>query len=134
MAGTDAHHVANVRQQATPERAARVGTGKIFGAKATRIEQGHRQRVAQCQHGGGAGGRRQIERARFLRHRGVEVHVGSMASDDCGLPVMLISLAPCRLMIGTMVSNSALSPELESAISTSSRVIIPRSPWLASAG
>jgi hypothetical protein len=47
---------------------------------------------------------------------------------------MLISFAPCRLMIGTMVSSSALSPELESAISTSSRVIIPRSPWLASAG
>jgi hypothetical protein len=73
---SDSHHVANMGQQATAERTARVGTGKIFGAKAARIEQGDRQRVTECQRGGGTGGRRQIERARFLRHRGVEVHVG----------------------------------------------------------
>ncbi|MNK99578.1 hypothetical protein D3C87_1199820 [compost metagenome] len=39
-----------------------------------------------------------------------------------------------RLTIGTIDSSSAVSPELENAISTSSRVIMPRSPWLASAG
>ena len=45
-----------------------------------------------------------------------------------------MSLAPRRLTIGTMASSSALSPELDSATITSSSVIMPRSPWLASAG
>ena len=35
----------------------------------------------------------------------------TLARLDAGLPVMLISLAPCRLMAGTMVINSWLSPE-----------------------
>jgi hypothetical protein len=47
---------------------------------------------------------------------------------------MAISFAPWRFTEGTMDSSSSDSPELESAISTSSRVIMPRSPWLASAG
>ncbi len=37
-------------------------------------------------------------------------------------------------MTGRIVSSSAVSPELEIAITTSSCVIMPRSPWLASAG
>jgi hypothetical protein len=49
------------------------------------------------------------------------------------LPVMAISLPPSRLMSGTMVSSSSFSPEFEMAISTSSRVIMPRSPCTASA-
>ncbi len=37
-------------------------------------------------------------------------------------------------MCGTIVAISAVSPELEIASTTSSRVIMPMSPWLASAG
>ena len=33
-----------------------------------RLQHRHRQRVAHHQHRGGAGGRREIERARFLGH------------------------------------------------------------------
>ena len=47
---------------------------------------------------------------------------------------MLIILVPKRLSKGIMVINSSLSPEFESAMTTSSLVIMPRSPWLASAG
>ncbi len=47
---------------------------------------------------------------------------------------MAISLAPKRLMTGIMASTSPVSPELEMVNTTSSKVIIPRSPWLASPG
>jgi hypothetical protein len=33
-----------------------------------------------------------------------------------------------------MATSSALSPEFDSAMTTSSGVIMPKSPWLASAG
>ncbi len=45
-----------------------------------------------------------------------------------------MTLAPKRLMVGKIFSSSSLSPELESAITTSPSVIMPKSPWLASAG
>jgi hypothetical protein len=45
-----------------------------------------------------------------------------------------MSFAPWRLMSGTIASSSSLSPEFESAMKTSSRATMPRSPWLASAG
>ncbi len=41
---------------------------------------------------------------------------------------MAISGTPSRLMPGRMVISSAVSPELEIAITTSSWVIIPMSP------
>ena len=41
---------------------------------------------------------------------------------------MAMSLPPMRLIIGTITSNSPLSPEFDSAIMTSSRVTMPRSP------
>lgn len=49
-------------------------------------------------------------------------------------PVMLMSVAPRRLTCGTMRVSSSVSPELDRARNTSSRVTMPRSPWLASAG
>jgi len=61
------------------------------------------------------------------------VGVGFAGQRGCGIAVMAISRPPCRLTSGTMVSSSSLSPELDSAIRTSSRVIMPRSPWAASA-
>ena len=56
------------------------------------------------------------------------------ASVESALPVIAISLAPRRFASGTMVTSSVLSPEFDRAIITSSAVIMPRSPWLASAG
>ena len=44
---------------------------------------------------------------------------------DSALPVIAISLAPWRLSSGTIASSSSLSPELESAMNTSSRVTMP---------
>ena len=58
----------------------------------------------------------------------------SLANVEFFAPVMLIIFAPRRLMVGTIFSSSSLSPEFDSAITTSPAVIIPRSPWLASAG
>ena len=52
----------------------------------------------------------------------------NFARDELGSPVRAISLAPVRLMIGTIVSNSSVSPELEMATKTSSRVTMPKSP------
>jgi len=58
----------------------------------------------------------------------------SRASCESSLPAMLTSAAPRRLISGSMVTSSPVLPELEMAITTSSPVIIPRSPWLASPG
>ncbi len=45
-----------------------------------------------------------------------------------------ISGTPRRLIAGTMVRISSVSPEFDSASTASSRVIMPTSPWLASPG
>src|SRR5690606_1975176 len=58
----------------------------------------------------------------------------ALASTEAGLPVMLIRVMPRRLISGSNVTISLVVPELESASTTSSRVIMPMSPWLASAG
>ena len=60
--------------------------------------------------------------------------VAACASVDRGSPVMLISGMPKRLISGSKVMISDVFPELEIAMTTSSRVIMPRSPWLASPG
>ena len=56
------------------------------------------------------------------------------ASDDAGLPLMAISGAPMRLSTGKMATSSSDSPLFEMASTTSTGLIMPRSPWLASAG
>ncbi len=57
-----------------------------------------------------------------------------LASVEPGRPVIDTSGTPMRLISGRIVSTSAVSPEFEMAITASSRVIMPRSPWLASPG
>ena len=56
------------------------------------------------------------------------------ASEEFGLPLIATSGTPWRLISGRMASSSSVSPELLSARTTSFSVIMPRSPWLASAG
>ena len=56
------------------------------------------------------------------------------ARTDCGSPVKVIKGTPKRLSRGKMVTISSVEPELEMAMTTSSRVIMPISPWLASPG
>ena len=55
------------------------------------------------------------------------------ARADRGLPVMAMSRSPQRLIRGSIFSTSSDSPLLDTASTTSSRMIMPRSPWLASA-
>ena len=57
-----------------------------------------------------------------------------LARVEPGLPVMAIREAPRRLMTGSMRITSSVSPLLEMAITTSPFMIIPRSPWIPSAG
>src|SRR5437867_1885042 len=58
----------------------------------------------------------------------------SRASAESARPVMAINFAPRRFTSGTISSSSSLDPEYEMATNTSPLSIIPRSPWLASAG
>ena len=58
----------------------------------------------------------------------------SRARVELGRPVIVISLLPWRLSTGSSISTSSLSPEYDSAITTSASVIMPRSPWPASPG
>ena len=58
----------------------------------------------------------------------------SCPSGDAALPVIAISGTSRRRMIGTISRISLVEPELEMAMTTSSAVIMPRSPWLASPG
>jgi len=57
-----------------------------------------------------------------------------LARIDCRPPVMAISGTPWRVSTGKMAASSSLSPLLEMASTTSIGWIMPRSPWLASAG
>ena len=63
-----AHEVAHVHQQLAAERAAGVRAREVLLAKAARVEQRHRQRVAQRHLRRGAGGGRQVQRAGLLVH------------------------------------------------------------------
>ncbi len=47
--------------------------GEVVGGEAARLQQGDRQRVAHRQRGGGAGGRRQVQRAGLLGDADVQV-------------------------------------------------------------
>ena len=53
--------------------------------------------------------------------------VGFAIVDD-GLPVIEMSLAPIRLISGSMVTTSSVSPENDTASTRSCAVIMPRSP------
>ena len=50
------------------------------------------------------------------------------------LPAITISGTARRFRCGSSSSSSGVSPEFDSASTASPRVIMPRSPWLASAG
>src|SRR6266850_751541 len=58
----------------------------------------------------------------------------SLASVDEGLPVIEISLTPRRLILSRRRRSSSVSPEFDTARTTSPGTTIPRSPWIASAG
>ena len=58
----------------------------------------------------------------------------SRAMRERSLPVRVMSGTPRRLISGRMVRISSVSPEFDRASTTSSPVIMPRSPWLASPG
>ena len=62
------------------------------------------------------------------------VTLACRANVDCAPPVIATSGTPWRLKTGNMTVSSALSPLLEMARTTSETVIMPKSPWLASAG
>ena len=73
-----AHHVAHMGEQFAAQRAAGVRAGKVFGAEAPGVEQGHGQCVAHGQLGGGAGGGGQVQRAGFALHAAVQHQVGML--------------------------------------------------------
>ncbi|MCY1231641.1 hypothetical protein D9M72_440980 [compost metagenome] len=72
-------------QQLAPERAAGVRAGEVFLTKAARIEHRHRQRIAERQRRGGAGRRRQVQRAGFFLDRRVQVDVGQLGQVGVGV-------------------------------------------------
>ena len=64
--------------QALAELPARMEVREVLLPEALAHEQRHRERVAQRQRRRGAGGRREVERARFLVHAAVERDVGRL--------------------------------------------------------
>jgi len=71
--------------------------------------------------------------ARFLFDVTVEKDVGMACQRRLGAATDRDQRRASRLMIGTMVISSSLSPEYDNAMNTSSRVIMPKSPCAASA-
>ena len=63
-------------EQAAAEAAGGVQRGEVGLAEAVALEQRDRERVAERQRGGRAGGRREAERAGFLGDARVEHDVG----------------------------------------------------------
>ncbi len=123
-------------EQAAAQGAARVRQRKILRAEAPGLQQGNRQCIAQGERGGGAGGRRQIVRAGFAGDAGIEDNVGFAGQRwNRVLPVRAMTRVPQSTQdAAEWRSSSSASPEYDRARKTSSPVIMPRSPWLASAG
>src|SRR5690606_27136533 len=122
--------------------AARVREGEVLGTETAGLEQSDGQRITHHQCGGGAGGGGQVQRAGLLEFSGQascstpvsRLATAARARVESGLPVMLISGMPSRLISGSRVTTSAVLPELDRAMTTSWAVIMPMSPWLASPG
>src|SRR5690554_2797658 len=128
------HDVVYQQQQASTEAAARVREGEVLGTETAGLEQSDGQRITHHQCGGGAGGG-----GRFSGQASCSTPVSRLATAararvESGLPVMLISGMPKRLISGSRVTTSAVLPELDRAMTTSWAVIMPMSPWLASPG
>ncbi len=70
------HDVPDVEQQSSAQLSGRVRQGEIFTGKAAGFQQGNRQRVPHDQGRGGAGGRRQAQRAGFFFNADVEMDIG----------------------------------------------------------
>ena len=73
------HDIANSQQQFAAECATRMRQREIFRRETTRFQQRDGQRIAHHQRGGGAGGRRQPQRAGFLRHLDAQVDIRRFA-------------------------------------------------------
>ncbi len=67
-----AHHVTHMGQQPAAQRATRVRQCKIFCFEPSGIQQRRGQCVTKCQLYCGTGCRRQVQRARFTLHTGVQ--------------------------------------------------------------
>ncbi len=121
-------------EQFAAQRAAGVRAGKVFGAEAPGVEQGHGQGVAQasCAVVLAVGARFSGQASRSTLQS--STRSACWARVDASRPVSAIRGAPRRLSRGRMAVSSPLSPLLEMASTTSAAVTMPRSPWLASAG
>ena len=95
--------------------------GEVLLAEALAHEQRHRQRVAQRERRGRAGGRHEVHRAGFLGDAAVERDVGGAGrASSRGSPVSAISRAPIRRIDSSSRSSSSVSPLCDSASTTSS--------------
>ena len=70
------HNIIDPQQQLTTECAAGVRQGKIFSGKAAGFEQRYGEGVAHDQRRGGAGGRRQPQRAGLFRDFHAQMDIG----------------------------------------------------------
>ena len=82
--------------QPPAELAARMQGREVLLAEALAHQQRHRERVAERQRRGGARGRHQVHRTRFLGDAAVERDVGRLRQRRRGSPVIAISRAPMR--------------------------------------
>ena len=83
--------VAGVHQLFHPHQAlakltAGMEVGEVLGAESLFDQQRHRQRVAEREGGGGAGGRHQVERARLFGDVAIERDVGKLAQRRARMP------------------------------------------------
>ena len=74
--GVAAHDVADFGHEAPSQSAVRVRAGEVLFVELPRLHQGDGKRVAECQGRGGAGGRREAERAGFFCDDHGQVQVG----------------------------------------------------------
>ena len=82
--GGFAHDLVDPGEQNAAETAPGVETGKVVLLESARLKQNHGQGITKREHGRGAGGRGQIERAGFLAHRDIEHDVGGLAEGGVG--------------------------------------------------
>ena len=87
-----------------------MAAGKVVSREVAGYETGNRERIAERERHRCRIRRCEIERARFVLDIAVDGYIG-IASEDSGFPVMAISLAPSRLIVGMIVMSSVDSPE-----------------------
>ncbi len=126
-----AHQVPDL-EEPPAEGAPRMERGEVFLLKAPPLRDRKGEGISHGEHRRRRGGRSQVQRTGLARNREGDRDLAARPAEDAGSPVMTIVRIFRDRANSSRRTTSGVSPEVESARTTSPGISMPRFPWLAS--